>query len=281
MTSNRGAGHVGPLAPLRPRVPSARATRCCSRLPEGAQPARRGRRPAAARVGRPSAGRGHDAAMASFAELHPSSRARHAARRVRGHPRRPSLPARAARRSTGSGPDMILREPTEFAGLLAAERLGVPYARIGIWPRREEHLEPRRSWRPCSTPIAARFGMPPTARRALQQPVPDRVPRGARGTVASPGRAALPRAGRRPVALPAVGWRRAPAVYATYGSVVPGLPGSAEIFRATVERSTSSRAARCSPWDRGRPRPARPGARARPRSSAGFRSRADALASPP
>ena len=59
-------------------------------------------------------------------------------------------------------PDVILREPTEYAGLLAAERLGVaarPDRRS--WPTRRRPGACRSS-RPCSTATASGSACVPT-----------------------------------------------------------------------------------------------------------------------
>jgi UDP:flavonoid glycosyltransferase YjiC (YdhE family) len=136
-------------------------------------------------------------------------------------------------------PDVILREPTEYAGLLAAERLGVRHGRIGIMAHATE------TWGvPVVSPVLDRH----RKRLGLR---PD--PRGDR-IHASPYLTVLPEAledpadrgpahglrFREPVApgRPLPDWwggDERPLVYVTYGSVTPTLPHFPALFRATVD----------------------------------------------
>ena len=136
-------------------------------------------------------------------------------------------------------PDVILREPTEYAGLLAAERLGVPHGRIGIMAHATE------TWGvPVVAPVLDRH----RKRLGLR---PD--PRGDR-IHASPYLTVFPEALEDPAdAGPAHGLRfreptvparplpdwwdgdERPLVYVSYGSVTPTMPQFPAQFRATVE----------------------------------------------
>ncbi len=128
-------------------------------------------------------------------------------------------------------PDVVLRDPTEYAGLLAAERLAVPHGRIAIMAHEME------SWSlPVVAPVldAHREGIglrpdPDGSRiaesawltafpEALEKPM-DRGPahglRFREGDPAPPGDRSL--------------------LYVTYGSVAPALPDFPRLFRATVD----------------------------------------------
>src|SRR5262245_9522077 len=131
ITSNRGAGHIEPLLPFAHALLRA-GDDVLVAAPEGARAHVEG------------------AALPYFALADPPDDERAAA--MAGFPRltneqqgvimlgeifagiyvRSSLPG-VLRAVDELEPDMILREPTEFAGLLAAERRGVPHGRIGIW----------------------------------------------------------------------------------------------------------------------------------------------------
>ena len=135
-------------------------------------------------------------------------------------------------------PDVILREPTEYAGLLAAERLGVRHGRIGIMAHATE------TW---GVPIVAdvldrhrkRLGLRPDPRgdRILSSPYLTVVPE-AMEDADDRGPAHALRF-REPVApaRPLPDWWNGddrPLVYVTYGSVTPTLPQFPALFRATV-----------------------------------------------
>jgi UDP:flavonoid glycosyltransferase YjiC (YdhE family) len=151
MTSNAGAGHVGPLVPFAqafvragydllvaaPR--RARATVVGAGLPYHPLPdAPQERR---------------DAVFASLPGLSEEEQGVRVMREVfAGLDARASLPG-VLRIVADYRPDVVLREPTEYAGLLAAERLRVPHGRVAIMapPARPGA---RRSWPACWTASA-------------------------------------------------------------------------------------------------------------------------------
>jgi UDP:flavonoid glycosyltransferase YjiC (YdhE family) len=125
-------------------------------------------------------------------------------------------------------PDMILREPTEFAGLLAAERRGVPHGRIGIWAMANN------TWSlPLVAPVLdahrARLGMPvdPRGQRILNSPVLTLFPE----ALEDPGDPGYALRFREEAVEPV----ECEPLYVTYGSVLPGLPIFPEVFRATID----------------------------------------------
>jgi hypothetical protein len=130
MTSNRGAGHIGPLVPfanaflragdavLIAAPAAARDTVVTAGLPFHALPD-----PPKDEV---------DALFASIMGLPEEEQGPRVMREIFADvDARSSLPG-VLRAVTDYRPHLILREPTEFAGLLAAERLGVRHGRIGI-----------------------------------------------------------------------------------------------------------------------------------------------------
>jgi UDP:flavonoid glycosyltransferase YjiC (YdhE family) len=137
-------------------------------------------------------------------------------------------------------PDVVLREPTEYAGLLAAERVGVRHGRIAIMAAGTE------TW---GMPLVApaldrhrrrlRLAPDPGGIRAAAAPYLTVIPE-AMEDPADPGPAhALRFREPQPPAPPlAADWWDAgdhrPLVYATYGSVMPSLAGVAELFEATI-----------------------------------------------
>ena len=133
-------------------------------------------------------------------------------------------------------PDAVLRDPTEYAGLLATERLGVPHGRVAIMAHEME------TW---SLPVVApaldahreRLGLQPDPRnhRIARSPWLTTFPE----ALEHPADVA-PRHGLRfreadlaPPFDPGVDPR--PLVYATYGSVSPARPDFPDVFRATVD----------------------------------------------
>ena len=163
MTSNRGAGHIGPLLPFAHAFRRA-GDDVLLAAPEGARSlVEDAGVPYFALADPPDDAR--DAAVAEFPQLTNEQQGVIMLRDVfAGIYARSSLPG-LLRAIDRFRPDVILREPTEFAGLLAAERRGVPNGRIGIWAMEKN------TW---STPIVApvldahraRFGMPPDPRGA-------------------------------------------------------------------------------------------------------------------
>jgi len=236
MTSNRGAGHIGPL------VPFAQAFLSAGDAVLVAAPA--GARDDVVRAGLPfhplPDPPEHERApiFASLPELSHEEQGRRVMREVfAGIDARSSLPG-VLRAVADYRPDVILREPTEYAGLLAAERLGVRHGRIGIMAHATE------TWGvPIVAPVLDRH----RKRLGLR---PD--PHGAR-IHASPYLTVFPEALEDPddrapehglrfrepaVRVPLPDWwdgddRRL--VYVSYGSVTPTLPQFPELFRATVD----------------------------------------------
>jgi UDP:flavonoid glycosyltransferase YjiC (YdhE family) len=148
---------------------------------------------------------------------------------------RASLP-RMLRAVADYRPDFVLSEPTEYAGRLAAERFGVPFARLGIMAAATE------SWTvPVVAPVLdehrTRLGIAPDpdGRRLADSPYLTVFPE----PLEEPGRGAEALHFREPAAepWPLPDWwgdDERPLVYATYGSVAPTLPVFPEIYRATV-----------------------------------------------
>jgi UDP:flavonoid glycosyltransferase YjiC (YdhE family) len=136
-------------------------------------------------------------------------------------------------------PDVLLREPTEYAGLLAAERLGLPHGRIAIMAAASE------TW---GVPIVApaldahrkRLGLPrdPSGRRIKESPYLTVIPEALEAPDDFGPAHAVRFRERRAEPRPLPDWWRGgyhrPLVYASYGSVTPSLPFFPELFRATV-----------------------------------------------
>jgi len=135
-------------------------------------------------------------------------------------------------------PDIVLRDPTEFAGLLAAERFRVPHGRIAIMSAAME------TW---GVPVVAgvlddhrkRLGLRPDphGHAILDSPYLTVIPE-AMETPEDPGPAHASRFRESDPGAPPLpdywdGDER-PLVYVTYGSVTPAMPGFPELFRATV-----------------------------------------------
>jgi UDP:flavonoid glycosyltransferase YjiC (YdhE family) len=231
LTTNRGAGHVGPILPfahafrragddvLIAAPVSARALVRGAGLPMHTLPD-----PPQDEV---------DAVMASFPWL---PREEASARMMRdvfaGIFACASLP-RTLRAVAEYQPDVVLSEPTEFAGRLAAERFGVPFAHIGIMAAATEvWAEPIVA--PALDEHRARLGI---RHRCMEEsPYLTVFPE----PLEEPGTAADVLRFREPAAdpWPLPDWwgdDDRPLVYATYGSVVPTMAMFGEIFRATVD----------------------------------------------
>jgi UDP:flavonoid glycosyltransferase YjiC (YdhE family) len=134
---------------------------------------------------------------------------------------------------------VLLRETTEFAGLLAAERLGVRHGRIGIMAAAME------TWAtPVVAPVLddhrARLRVPPdpSSGRIARSPYLTVMPEAMEDAddlgPAHAQRFREPAPQPRPLPDWWPGDER-PLVYVSYGSVRPTLPGFAELFRATVD----------------------------------------------
>jgi UDP:flavonoid glycosyltransferase YjiC (YdhE family) len=236
MTSNSGAGHVGPL------VPFAQAFVRAGDEVVVAAP----RRARATVVGaglpfHPLADPPQDQIDAIFGSLPDLPREEQGIRVMQdvfaGIDARTSLPG-ILRILTDYRPDIVLREPTEYAGLLAAERLGVPQGRIGIMAAIVE------AW---SVPVVApvldrhrkRLGLrpDPLGRRITDSPYLTVIPEAMEdpSDLGPPHALRFREADAKPWALPDWwGDDERPLVYVSYGSVTPTLPAFPEIFRATV-----------------------------------------------
>jgi UDP:flavonoid glycosyltransferase YjiC (YdhE family) len=133
-------------------------------------------------------------------------------------------------------PDALLRDPTEYAGLLAAERLGVPHGRVAIMGADME------TWgipvvAPALDAHRARLGLrpDPAGSRIAGSPYLTVFPH-ALESPSDPGPAHALRFREDDAAPPFdPGADERPLLYATYGSVAPAQPGFPELFRATVE----------------------------------------------
>jgi UDP:flavonoid glycosyltransferase YjiC (YdhE family) len=237
MTTNPGAGHVGPL------VPFARAFMRAGDEVLVAAPA--SGRDAVVRAGLPFHPLADppreqlDAVFGSLPALPQEEQSVCVMREVfAGLRARASLPG-LLRLMSDHRPDVVLRETTEYAGLLAAEQLGVRHARIGIMAAAME------TW---GVPIVApvldwyrrRLGLrrDPGGRCIHASPYFTVIPEAMEDPAdAGPAHAMRFREpAPRPWALP--DWWSGdarPLVYVTYGSVAPTLPSFPPLFRATVE----------------------------------------------
>jgi len=215
ITSNRGAGHIEPLVPFGQALLRA-GDDVLVAAPEGVRThVERAGLPFFAIADPPEDER--EAVMAGFPRLTNDEQGVIMLRDVFADIyARSSLPG-VLRAVDRFRPDMILREPTEFAGLLAAERRGLPHGRIGIWAMANN------TWSlPLVAPVLdahrARLGMPvdPRGERILNSPVLTLFPE-ALEDPDDPGYALRFREEPpEPVACEPL--------YVTYGSVLPGLP---------------------------------------------------------
>jgi len=226
ITSNRGAGHIEPLVPFAHALLRA-GDDVLLAAPEGVRAhVERAGLPFFAIADPPDAER--DAVMADFARLTNDEQGVIMLRDVFADIyARSSLPG-VLRAIEAFQPDMILREPTEFAGMLAAERRGIPHGRIGIWAMANN------TWSlPLVAPVLdahrARLGMPvdPRGQRILNSPVLTLFPE-ALEDPDDPGYALR----FREEAPEPVGCEP---LYVTYGSVLPALPIFPKVFRATID----------------------------------------------
>ena len=236
MTSNTGAGHVGPM------VPFARAFLDAGHDVLLAAPAKA--RPTVERAELPFFPLSDPPAEetdAIFAELPSLPQEEQSVRVMReifaGIDARTSL--HGVLRAVGRfKPDVLLREPTEYAGLLAAERLGVRHGRIAIMAAASE------TW---GVPVVTSV-LDEHRKRLVLRPDPE-----GRRITESPYLTVIPEALEdpddfgpvhavrfrepRPEPRPLPNWwprDERPLVYATYGSVTPTLPFFPALFRATV-----------------------------------------------
>jgi UDP:flavonoid glycosyltransferase YjiC (YdhE family) len=236
MTSNRGAGHIGPL------VPFANAFLRAGDAVLVAAPA--GARDTVVTAGLPFHALPdppQDEVDALFAEIMGQPAEEQGPRVMRevfaDIDARSSLPG-VLRAVTDYRPHLILREPTEFAGLLAAERLGVRHGRIAIMAHATE------TWGvPLVAPVLdrhrKRLGLRPDPQgdRIHSSPYLTVIPE----AMEDPEDLGPPRVMRfrEPVApaRPLPDWWNGddrPLVYVSYGSVTPTMAYFPALFRATV-----------------------------------------------
>jgi hypothetical protein len=226
ITSNRGAGHIEPLVPFARALLDA-GDDVLVAAPEGARDlVERAGLPYFSLADPPDGER--DAAMAGFARLTNDEQGVIMLRDVfAGIYVRSSLPG-VLRAVDRFRPDMILREPTEFAGMLAAERRGLPHGRIGIWAT-ENNTWSLPLVAPALDAHRAGLGMPvdPHGERILNSPVLTLFPE-ALEDPADTGYALRFRVDAPPP-VPCE------PLYVTFGSVLPALPAFPPIFRATID----------------------------------------------
>ena len=237
MTSNTGAGHIGPM------VPFAHAFLRAGHDVLLAAPAKA--HPTVARAGVPflpladPPSEETDRVFASLPELPQEEQSVRVMREIfAGIDARTSLPD--VLRAVGHyRPDVLLREPTEYAGLLAAERLGVRHGRIAIMAAGTE------TWGvPVVAPVLdehrERLGLrpDPDGRRIAESPYLTVIPEALEDPDDfGPAHALRFREHRpepRPLPYEWTGDSR-PLVYVTYGSVTPTMPFFPALFRATVD----------------------------------------------
>jgi UDP:flavonoid glycosyltransferase YjiC (YdhE family) len=137
-------------------------------------------------------------------------------------------------------PDLVLSETCEFAGPLAAERMGVPAVRVGITlASTEELVMPEAS--AALQGLRGQLGLPhdPRAERMAEMPYFTLTPP-VMEDPAAPGIASArryrERNGASAQALPA--WWNGdgrPLVYLTFGSVVPQMPFFPGVYRAAID----------------------------------------------
>jgi UDP:flavonoid glycosyltransferase YjiC (YdhE family) len=236
MTANRGPGHVEPL------VPFARAFRRAGHDVLLAAPGLA--RPEAERAGLPfhalpdSDETEVDAIAAAMATLPEVERSAYFVREVfAGVNLRASLPA-LLELVRERRPGLVLREPTEVAGLLAAERHGVPHGRVAIMAGATE------TWGvPVAAPVIDRrrralgLAPDPSARRVHDSPYLTVLPEAMEDPEDRGPAHALRFREPTPATAPLPSWwgeDERPLVYATFGTVAPRLPFFGELFAATA-----------------------------------------------
>jgi UDP:flavonoid glycosyltransferase YjiC (YdhE family) len=237
MTSNPGAGHIGPLVPFVKAFQRAGDEVLVAAPGQG-----RATAVAAGLPFHPLADPPQEQLDAVFGALpglpHEEQGVRVMGEVFAGMRARASLPG-IVRLVADFRPDVLLREPTEYAGLLAAERLGVRHGRIGIMAAAME------TWGvPVVAPVLdghrERLGLrpDPLGRRITGSPYLTVIPE----AMEDPDDVGPPHARRfreqPPAPRPLPDWwggDERPLVYASYGSVAPTLPSFVPLFRATVE----------------------------------------------
>jgi UDP:flavonoid glycosyltransferase YjiC (YdhE family) len=237
MSTNRGAGHVGPLIPFAHAFMRA-GQQVLVAAPRSARDLIVG----AGLPYHPLVDPPQDELDPVYESLPRLSREEAGVRMMRdvfaGIDARASLPG-VLRAAADYRPAIVLREPTEYAGLLASERLGIPHGRIGIMAAAAE------TW---SVPIVApvldghrkRLGLrpDPLGLRIADSPYLTVMPAALEEPEDRGPAHALRFREIEPAARPLPDWwvqDDRPLVYVTYGSVMPTLPQFPPLFRATVE----------------------------------------------
>jgi UDP:flavonoid glycosyltransferase YjiC (YdhE family) len=237
MTSNRGAGHIGPLLPFAHAFLRA-GDDVLLAAPASARDSVAG----AGVPFHPLPDPPQDELDAVFGELPGLTNEEQGVRVMRevfaGIDASASLPG-LLRLVTDRRPDVLLREPTEYAGLIAAERLGVRHGRIAIMAAAME------TWAmPIVAPVLdrhrRRLGLrpDPAGRRIAESPWLTVIP----AALEDPGDLGPPQTLRFREPEPAVeplpdwwGGDERPLVYVTYGSVTPTMPQFPALFRTTLD----------------------------------------------
>jgi UDP:flavonoid glycosyltransferase YjiC (YdhE family) len=235
ITTKRGAGHFGPLIPFARAFRRAGATVLVA-APRSAAPMLRAERfPAWLFDDAPDDER--DAILnAAAAKDSPAS---HVFAEVFARiDARAALPGvlDACRRW---GPDLVVSEITEFAGPIAAAKLGIPVITVGISQQgRSEAVAAASDVLPALDELGALLGLPPDpdGERLLSLPYFTLVPEALEEPSLRPARAAW-RFREREEPIPA-GDRWAsdePLVYVTFGSVAPTTERFPALYRGAID----------------------------------------------
>jgi UDP:flavonoid glycosyltransferase YjiC (YdhE family) len=240
LTSKAGAGHVGPLIPFARALRAAGAHVLLAAPREAAPLVTRAGLPFHPLPDPPSERR--DPIFASLGELDSEEQGVRVMRDVfAGIDTASALPG-TLRVMADYRPDAVLRDPTEYAGLLAAERLGIPQGRIGIMAADTE------TWGiPVVAPVLdghrERLGLRPDPKglRITGSPYLTVFPEALESAQDAGGPYVVRFREHEPVTpMPDDdddGDDR-PLVYVTYGSVAPAMPVFPHLFRATVDALT-------------------------------------------
>jgi UDP:flavonoid glycosyltransferase YjiC (YdhE family) len=234
-TTTRGAGHFNPLVPF---------ARACLRaghevLIAGAAPVG----PQAQRAGLPFSPFPEppedelDAAWSPVFSLPLEQQDEYVVREVfAGCHARAALPGTLELIETW-GAELVVRESAEFSGAIAADRLGVPHATIGV----SLAASTDRLYIGAAAPVIDELGIglglepDPDAERLVAAPLLTRAP-GSLDDLASPVVARRFREGREP-ATPLPDWWNesdAPLVYVSFGTEVPTMSFFPGLYRAAL-----------------------------------------------